>query len=211
MPIFTQTLTFLPGEVGKTVPVTIVDNGVAEGSRNFAVSIRNAQPSVMQDLQQIGAQVGTPDALVNIVEDELYFVFLSSETYSAQESAGEAFITVIRSGLPGFLAQPLTLDMIAVTGGDTPAVPGLDFVDLGGGLVARDSAFTFAPNQTTKTFRVPFLNDTLVDGPKTMLVYINDCPGTSLQSQEPEPAQHRSRPGPRHRLPGRGDADHQRR
>ena len=68
--------------------------------------------------------------------------------------------------------------MIAIAGGDNPAVAGQDFVDLGGGLVVRDSAFTFAPNQTTKTFRVPFLDDTLVDGPKTMLVFINDCPGT---------------------------------
>ena len=104
MPIFTQTLTFLPGEMSKTVPVTILDNGVPEGSRDIDVS-PHPSPSVMQDGQQIGAQLGTSDALVNIVEDELYFVFLSSENYSAQESAGEAFITVVRSGLPGFLAR----------------------------------------------------------------------------------------------------------
>ena len=211
MPIFTQTLTFLPGEISKTVPVTIVDNSVAEGSRNFAVSIRNPQPSVMQDSQEIGASIGTSDALVNIVEDELYFVFLSSENYSAQESAGEAFITVVRSGLPGFLAQPLTLDMIAIAGGDHPAVAGQDFVDLGGGLVVRDSAFTFAPNQTTKTFRVPFLNDTVVDGPKDDAGLHQRLPGIAVQPQEPQPAQHRPRPRARHRLPGLRDAGHQRR
>jgi hypothetical protein len=180
VPIDAQPLTFQAGELSKTIVITIVDNAIAEGSRNFAVSVRNGSPLVMQDGQGIGPQANA-DALVNIAEDELYFVNLSAEDYSASEEAQEGLITVRRSGLPAFLAMPLTVDMIAVAGsleGEAPpAVAGLDFIDLappGGVLAARDMAFTFAPNETVKTFRVPFLDDDVVDGPKAFLVFIND-------------------------------------
>ncbi len=165
-------LTFQAGEISKVVPVTIHGNDVPEGSRDIQVSLTNPSPSVLQDGQQIGAQILGSNALFRIVEDDLYFVTLSADSYSALEGAREALITVVRTGLPIFLARPLTLDIIAFTGGPTPAVPGVDFVDLGGGVAARDTAFTFAPNQTTKTFRVPFLDDTVVDGPKTLTVFI---------------------------------------
>ncbi len=83
---------------------------------------------------------------------------------------------MVRSGLATFLAQPLTVDIVAIAAGATPAVDGLDFVGQGtlgfSTVVARDTAFTFAPNQTTKVFRVPLLDDTVVDGPKTVEVGI---------------------------------------
>ena len=85
--------------------MTIVDNGVAVGSRDSAVAIRNPLPTVLQDTASDRRAGRTPDALVSIVEDDLYFVFLSSETYTAQENAREAFVTVIRSGLPSFMAS----------------------------------------------------------------------------------------------------------
>jgi hypothetical protein len=175
-------LTFQPGELSKAVPVTVHGNDIPQGSRDLQVSLTNPSPSFVQDGQEIGATIGGGEALVRIVEDDLYFVTLSAETYAAPEGAREALITVVRTGLPIFMARSVTLDMKAVTGGPTPAVPGLDFVNLGGGLVARDITFTFAPNQTTKTFRVPFLDDTIVDGPKTMLVFINGATPSSTDS-----------------------------
>jgi hypothetical protein len=165
-------LTFQAGEISKAVPVTIHGNDLPQGSRDIQVSLTSPIPSVLQDGQEIGAQILGGNALFRIVEDDLYFVTLSADSYSALEGAREALITVVRTGLPSFLARPLTLDIIAFSGGPTPAVAGGDFVDLGGGVAARDSAFTFAPNQTTKTFRVPFLDDTVVDGPKTLTVFI---------------------------------------
>jgi hypothetical protein len=141
-------------------------------------------PSVMQDGQEIGAQLGSAQALVTIVEDDLYFVNLSSPNYSASEGAGEALITVLRSGLPTFLAQAQDIDIIAVTAGSgtTAPVAGQDFVDLGASpddplarVVARDAQFRFAPNETAKIFRVPLLNDDFVDGPKNFLVYIRSA------------------------------------
>ena len=175
-------LTFLPGEMSKTMTIVVHGDTVPVGSRDIQVSISNPLPSVLQDTLQIGPELGTSDALVRIVEDNLYFVFLSADSYGAQENAREGFVTVVRSGLPAFLASSVTLDMIAIPGGSNPAVPGLDYVDLGGGIAARDTAFTFAPNQTTKTFRIPFLDDDLVDGAKSFIVFINSATPANTDS-----------------------------
>jgi hypothetical protein len=175
-------LTFQPGELSKQVPVTIHGNDIPQGNRDLQVTITNPFPSFTQDGAEIGAQIGSGEALLRIVEDDLYFVTLSAETYSAAEGTREALITVNRTGLSTFLARAVTLDMEAVTGGPNPAVAGTDFVDLGGGVVTRDTNFTFAPNQTSKVFRVPFLDDTVVDGPKTVIVRINKATPSSTDS-----------------------------
>ena len=103
---------------------------------------------------------------------------------------------VIRSGLATRIAQPLAVDMIAVAG--FGAVVGQDYVSLGffdgqsaltpgspgncGGLFGADvvarQTVVFAANQTQTTFRVPFLDDTVIDGPKPFIICINDAQGT---------------------------------
>ena len=208
VPIFTQTLTFLPGEVSKTVPMTIVDNGVAEGSRNFAVSVRNAQPSVMQDSQQIGASIGTPDALVNITEDELYFVFLSSENYAAQESAGEAFVTVVRSGLPGFLASRSRWTWSRSRAETTRPCPARTTSTSAAAWWCATSAFTFAPNQTTKTFRVPFLDDDRGGRAEDVAGLHQRLPGSPCSPKSPNPRNTDPGRGPGIAFPGSAIADH---
>jgi len=193
-------LTFLPGELSKTVPIVIHGNDIPQGSRMFQLTVSNGRPDVMQDGTQIGPlpQIGQPpaEAFVNIVEDDLYFVFLSSERYQAPESARQVIVPVIRSGLATRIAQPLAVDMIAVAG--FGAVVGQDYVSLGffdgqsaltpgspgncGGLFGADvvarQTVVFAANQTQTTFRVPFLDDTVIDGPKPFVICINDAQGT---------------------------------
>ncbi|HEY2992252.1 MAG TPA: Calx-beta domain-containing protein [Methylomirabilota bacterium] len=193
-------LTFLPGELSKRVPIVIHGNDIPEGSRAFQLTVSNGRPNVMQDGAQIGPlpQIGQPpaEAFVNIVEDDLYFVFLSSEKYQAPESAGQVIVPVIRSGQATRIAQPLAVDMIAVAA--FGAVAGQDYVSLGvfdgqsalnpamagrcGGLAGADvvsrQTVVFAANQTQTTFRVPFLDDTLIDGPKPFIICINDAQGT---------------------------------
>ena len=194
-------LTFLPGELSKTVPIVIHGNDIPQGSRSFQLTLSNGRPSVMQDGVQIGPlpQIGDVEAFVEIVEDDLYFVFLSSETYQVPENSGQLIVPVIRSGLATRIANPLAVDVIAVA---TGAVAGLDYVSLGvfdgqsallpgtpgqcgflagKDLIARQSV-VFAANQTTTTFRVPILDDTIIDGPKLFAICINDAQGTGTAS-----------------------------
>ncbi|HMC70350.1 MAG TPA: Calx-beta domain-containing protein, partial [Mycobacteriales bacterium] len=194
-PIVT-TLTFQAGELSKTVPVIVHGNDIPEGSRNFQLSLTNPSPhGLMQDGKEIGAQIGGGETLVQIVEDDLYFVTLSSETYGAPEGAREFRVPVVRSGTSNFLSNSLTVDMVAVA---ITALVGQDYVSLGAfdgmsslapasagrcsGLSGRDVVarqnVVFAANETTQTFRVPFLDDTVVDGPKTIVICINDATNT---------------------------------
>ncbi len=193
--VLAMPLTFKAGEMSKTVPVTIHGNDIPQGSRDVEVTITGLGPSVMQDGLEIGPQPQPPGvaaALIHIVEDDLYFVTLSSQTYGAVEGAQQAIITVLRSGTAGLLAGSQDVDMVALSlAVSGAAVAPLDYVSLGafvgapqggcqgkvGDLVARQT-ITFAANQTTQTFTVPFLDDTVVDGPKTMFVCINDATNT---------------------------------
>ena len=120
---------------------------------------------------------------------------LTSETYGAPEGAHEFRVPIVRLGTPNYLANPLSVDMVAVAvtalvgqdyvslgafdgmSGLVPTSPGNCFGLQGADLVARQTV-VFAANETTQTFRVPFLDDTVVDGPKTIFVCINDATNT---------------------------------
>ena len=65
--------------------------------------------------------------------------------------------------------------MVAITGGDNPAVPGQDYVDLGGGLVVRDIRVHVRAEPDDEDVPGPVPGRHVVDGPKTMLVFINDA------------------------------------
>jgi hypothetical protein len=202
-----ERIVFLPGETSKQRTIVVHGNAIPQGSRDIRVQLTEpltgtgpGVASVMQDGQEIGATLGAAQQLVTIVEDDLYFVQLSSDSYGAVEGAREALITVIRSGLPAFINQPQDIDIVAVTGrcvgGPIPpptppaAVPvaGQDYVDLGPGpdgcgrLVARENPFRFNAGETTKIFRVPLLDDTLVDGEKEFTVYIRSAVGSGTPS-----------------------------
>jgi hypothetical protein len=85
---------------------------------------------------------------------------LSAAAYSAAEKAGSVTITVKRVGNAG----GVTVDYAtaAVPGS---AVPGVDFLSAQGTL-------TFGPNETTKAFAVPILNDSLDEPNETFLVQL---------------------------------------
>ncbi|HTO11676.1 MAG TPA: Calx-beta domain-containing protein, partial [Candidatus Binatia bacterium] len=193
-----ERIVFLPGETSKTRTIVVHGNAIPEGSRDIRVQLTEpltgtgpGVPSVMQDNAEIGATLAGAEQLVTITEDDLYFVSLSTDSYSVAEGAREALITVIRSGLPSFLSKPQDIDIIAVTSGTGLTVPvaGLDYVDLGpspdgGGrhVVARENPFRFNANETSKVFRVPLLDDTIVDGPKEFAVYIRSAVGRGTPS-----------------------------
>ena len=126
-------LTFLPGEMSKTMTIVVHGDTVADGQPRHPG--RRHQPAALGAAGRPAdrrRRLGAGDALVRIVEDDLYFVFLSAETYSAQENAAEAFVTVVRIGPARFLASSVDARHDRRSpGGSTPGGAGLDYVDLG--------------------------------------------------------------------------------
>jgi hypothetical protein len=102
---------------------------------------------------------GTPRQILN--PGLLQF---SAPTYTVDESAGTATITVSRvQGAEG----PVSVDY-AVTGGTATA--GSDFTPVTGTLL-------FADQQTAATFTVPILNDTIGEGDETTLLTLTNPTG----------------------------------
>lgn len=88
-------------------------------------------------------------------------VAFSDETYTVDEGAGTIEINVNLSGTSG---QTVLVDYATSNG---TATSGSDYLATGGQL-------TFAPNQTSKTFTVPILEDTLNEPNETVNLTLNN-------------------------------------
>src|SRR5207248_2137911 len=100
----------------KTVQIPILDDNLVEGDQVFTVTLGGATG---------GAAVATPSsAAVTITDVEPGTLQLSSPTYSVAKNAGQATITVLRTGgSDGAVSVQLaTSDGTATAGSDYTAV-----------------------------------------------------------------------------------------
>jgi len=130
-------LTFLPGEVVKTVFVDVADDGRTEGPESFALQISNAR----------GGQIVQPRGTAVLVDND---VRVPSPTVGVDdvwvsENEGMAFFTVRLSAASG---QPATVEWSTAAG---TATSGWDFD-------ATRGALTFAPGDVVKTVSVPLVD-----------------------------------------------------
>jgi hypothetical protein len=133
----TGILTFTPGVTQTALNVAIVNDALIEGDETFSLTLSNPT----------NATLGAPaSADITIVDDDQPQVQFSSATYTTDESAGTALITVT-------LKQPAP-DAVTVhyATGDGTAIAGSDYTPVSGTL-------TFTPGLTTATFGVPIIND----------------------------------------------------
>src|SRR4051794_2949070 len=144
--VTTGTLSFAAGQTTQTVPVTIVDNAVANPNKTVVFKLSNATPA--------GAQIKTTTSTLTIIDNEgpgtLDF---SSNGYTVVESAGLATITVNRIGATNLA---LSVDY------QTQAPPLSDpnpAATLGSDYSAASGTLTFNPGDTSKTFQVPITDD----------------------------------------------------
>ena len=158
----TGTLTFDasgPGAMTQTFTVTILNNGLPEENRTVNLTLHTPSP---------GATLGAKKtAVLTIVDDEIALQF-SQASYSVKESAGSATITVTRTGPK----EPPVEVTYTVLGGS--ATQGADYGGIYTGLLE------FAANETSKTFKVTILNDTLAEGAETVLLRLSDPTGAIL-------------------------------
>ncbi len=144
----TRTLTFAPGVATQTFAVEVIGDPIVESDETVNVALSNAQ----------GAPVSKPRATGTINNDDQpggggTITFLSS-SYSADESAGSATITLGRSGNVDLINQQSATVRVA-TGRGT-ATPNSDYR-------AVNTTLTFAPGETTKSFVVPIINNTMFE------------------------------------------------
>lgn len=149
------TLTFAPGESTKTFPVTVLSDTLVEPDETLSVELYNASGALLSDSGSRAS--GT------IVNDDVpggggTISFLAS-TYSVNESAGVATISLGRSGNVDMLNQQSA--SVQVTSGQGTATNGQDYRSI-------DSRITFAPGETVKSFTVPIINDTAYEQNETV-------------------------------------------
>src|SRR6185436_18946392 len=124
------------------------------GDETFMVTLSNARG---------GASLGLPSvATVTIVDDESA-IQLSADGYVTREGA-PAVITLQRSGA---LSTAATVNFSATAG---TAVAGRDFTPV-------STVVSFPANVASKTVTVPLLNNTLVQGNRTVLLALSGPTG----------------------------------
>ncbi len=151
------TLNFAAGETSKSITVNVAGDTLFEGNETFFVNLTSPSGATVADAQGLGT----------ITNDEAGSVFkFDSNPSSVGEAASSVTITVTRTGSTAGGASV----NYAASGGS--ATSGSDYTLTPGTL-------TFAAGETSKTFNVSILPDTLFEGNETIgLVLSSPVAGT---------------------------------
>jgi subtilisin len=161
----TGTITFEssgPGATTQKFSVPIVGNGLPDGNRTVNLTLHTPSGGAA-----LGAQ---KTAVLTIVDDEVVLQF-SQATYSVTEGRS-ATITVTRTGPPG---PPVNVMYALLPGSATQGT------DYGGPFTG---VLSFLANQTSRTFTIPTVNDTLAEGPETVLLQLSSPTGAMLGARQ---------------------------
>ncbi|MFL5840092.1 MAG: Calx-beta domain-containing protein [Thermoleophilaceae bacterium] len=176
-----HTLTFAPGETSKVFQVAITDDSDAESPETVNLVLSNPQNLTGGSAPQIGPN---GPAVLTINDDDVSTFDFQSSLFSVGEGAGQATITVVRSGATNI---PASVDYST---SDNTATAGSDYT-------ATNGTVNFAAGETQKTFNVAISDDasdepnetvnlTLTSGATTLAtsqlsIVDNDAPTESVQ------------------------------
>jgi hypothetical protein len=177
------TLNFADGETSRSLSIVILDDTIYEGDEGFSVSLSNVAG---------GAGLGTPaTASVTITEDDppppAGSLQLSASGFSVAESGASVAVTVTRTGGS---AGAVSVDYAT---SDGSATAGSDYSSTAGTL-------HFADGETSQSFSIVILDDTLYEGDESFSVSLSNVaggasPGTpatenvTITEDDPPPAQ----------------------
>jgi len=152
-----QTVTFAPGEVLKTITIPVVDDTLVEGDETVNLSLSNATG---------GATLGvTSAATLTITDNDLAGTLaFNADSYTVAEDGPEATITLERTG---GTAGTVTVDLVVVDG--TANAPG-DYVNV-------SQTITFLEGETSKTVNLPVVDDAEVEGSETVGLSLTNATG----------------------------------
>ncbi|HJQ34712.1 MAG TPA: DUF4394 domain-containing protein [Pyrinomonadaceae bacterium] len=136
------TVSFAQNEQTKTISIPINPDTTPEGDETFFVNLSNPQGALT---------IADGQGQTTIVDDDPGGIFAFAQpSFSVNEGDGVATITVKRTGS---LVGTVTVNFNTF---DLTAVAGRDYGNTGGTL-------TFGPGETTKTFDVPIIDDTITE------------------------------------------------
>jgi M6 family metalloprotease-like protein len=148
----TGVLTFGSGVTSQTFTVPILDDSAIESTETVDLSLFD--PS--------GATLGSPStAVLNVVDNDVPGTLaLGAATFSVTEDVGSATITVVRTGgaAAGVTVHYATSDGTASAGVHYTATSG---------------TLTFAGGQTSRTFTVPIIDNTIANSARTFTVALS--------------------------------------
>lgn len=150
------TLDFAIGETTKSFNITVLNDDLVEG--NETINLALIDPSNLL----LGAQ---RTAILRIDDDDRGIEFANT-SFSVQEQAGSANLTVRRIGSP---LEAVSVECV-ITGGSA---------SVGSDYLAPPAALEFAAGETNKTLIIPILNDDVVEGNDT-ISFLLRCESSSL-------------------------------
>lgn len=157
------TLTFAAGQTSATFAIPIVNDTTVEGDEFVNISLSNPTGGAT-----LGSQLA---ATLTIISDDVLqpgVLQFSASSYTVNENAGTATITVTRTG-----GSDGSVGVNYATSNGT-ATAGSDYT-------ASSGTVTFANGETSKTFSIPILDDTTVENAETVtLTLSNPTPGATL-------------------------------
>jgi hypothetical protein len=154
-------VTFAPGETSKNISVPIIDEGDADPTLKFIVTLT--------DPNGTGFVGGQSTATVNILDNDANTFRFAQANYTVNEGAGSVTLTVnvVRSGDP---AQEISVDFVTVDGS---AKDGTKYTRTEGRL-------TFGANVTSQTITVPIIDEPFIEGTTDFSVVLsNPLPSTA--------------------------------
>ncbi len=154
------TLTFNAGETTKTFTIPIVNDTLAENDETVNLTLSNPTG---------GALGETAAAVLTIVDNDTAGTLqFGQANYSVTEGTASVTITVIRTD---GTASKVTVNYATSNG---TATAGSDYT-------AKSGTLSFAAGQTSKTFTIPIINDTLHESDETVnLTLSNPTGGATL-------------------------------
>ena len=161
-------LVFTNGQSSATFPVPVIDDALVELIETVGLRIFNQ----ISTYPAGNASLDFPFATLAIVDDNFNegVISFSATNYVVSERGAGAVITVNRSGGTAGNASVSFSAGLAV---QSPATPGLDFITTNGTLF-------FGDGQTIKTFTVPIIDDTLVEGAENIQLRLTGVTGSQL-------------------------------
>lgn len=161
------TLVFEQGETLKTFLVPVIDNTNILGNTTVNLSLFNPTNYIIGVGTNLdNALLAAPtNAVLTIVDDD-GIVGFASASYSVNENAGTATITVLRDG---GVTRQVSVDFTTVNDvtNTHPAQAGFDYI-------STTRTLTFLPGQTSASVSVPILNDTLIEGNETVKLQLSN-------------------------------------
>ncbi len=157
------TLTFAPGEISKTVPVSIVGDTRDEPAETFKLQLSSPSNAI------IGAGVGTCTINDN---DPPPSITIDNKTVTEPDTgAVSAVFTVKLSAASG---QTVTVKYATANGTTNPATAGTDYTAI------ALTTLTFTPGQISKTVIVQVKGDTAVEPNETFFVNLSAATNATI-------------------------------